>query len=131
MAGTGRWLGNLYGRGAISGENGGSDPYNKLGVQLQVRVDVRNSISPDIAFYEVRQKGAKNAPGAGQRTKMFCDGPSQSGVCFGQVPPRRGQSMGARALNFPRAGPNVTCSGRLHSIPRTIRKLIDRTARVS
>ena len=59
------------------------DPYDKLGVQLQVRVDVRNSISPDIAFYEVRQKGGKNASGAGQKPKNFCDGPSQSGVCFG------------------------------------------------
>ena len=58
------------------------DPYDKLGVQLQVRVDVRNSISPDIAFYEVRQKGEKNASGAGQRTKMFCLIIRQSGVCF-------------------------------------------------
>jgi hypothetical protein len=69
--------------GAISGENRRSDPYDKLGVQLQVRVDVRNSISPDIAFYEVRGKRKKNASWAGQKPKKFCDIISQSGVCFG------------------------------------------------
>ena len=71
MADTGRLLGNLYGRGAISGENRGSDPYNKLGVQLQVWVDVRDRYHPIVAFYELRQKGKKMPLGLARGRKCF------------------------------------------------------------
>ena len=61
------------------------DPYDSQGVQLQVRVDLQLDIHSFVAVCRVlrsARKNEKNASGAGQRPKNFCDIISQSEVCF-------------------------------------------------
>ena len=75
MTWTGRFAKYMPWDGAILGENRGSDPYNKLGAQLQVSVDLQLHIRSLVAVCHVLRsapKRGKNASGAGQRTKMFC-----------------------------------------------------------